>query len=224
MASTRTRYRFCSAPALLLAASILSLSSCQSANRLEFGQGLDVPYVQTPPHVVTAMLRMAHAGASDMVLDLGCGDGRIIIAAAKEFGARGVGYDIDPQRILEARQNAERAGVTARAQFAQKNLFDVKISEATVVTVFLLPSVLEKLRPRLLGDLAPGTRIVSHSFPIRNWKPDQKLEVEGRTLYLFTVPKMADCTTAAPAGIDQTPPCLDRKSPFLPPVQHGEAL
>ena len=197
--------------------------SCQSANHLEFGKGLDVPYVQTPPKVVTAMLHMAHVGANDVVVDLGCGDGRIVVAAAREFGARGVGYDIDPDRISEARRNAAQAGVAARAQFVQKNLFDVSISEATVVTVFLLPSVLEKLRPHLLGDLAPGTRIVSHSFPIRNWKPDQKLEVEGRTLYLYTVPKMADCKIATPAGIDQNPPCLERKSLFLPPSQHGEA-
>jgi SAM-dependent methyltransferase len=154
---------------------------------------------------------MAHVGANDVVVDLGCGDGRIIVAAAKEFGARGVGYDIDPQRIAEARRNAEKAGVTSRAQFVQKDLFGVRISEASVVTVFLLPAVLERLRPRLLGDLAPGTRIVSHSFPLRNWKPDQKLEVEGRTLYLFTVPAMAGCTTPTPAGIDQTPPCRDRK-------------
>ncbi len=109
------------------------------------------------------------------------------------------------------RRNAERAGVAARAEFIQKDLFDVNISHATVVTMFLLPSVLEKLRARLLEDLAPGTRIVSHSFPIRNWKPDQKLEVDGRTLYLFTVPKLADCTISTPAGIDQTPPCRDRK-------------
>jgi SAM-dependent methyltransferase len=207
----------------LLAASLACISACQSANHLEFGKGLDVPYVQTPPNVVTAMLRMAHVGANDVVIDLGCGDGRIIVAAAKEFGARGVGYDIDPQRISEARRNAGRAGVTPRVQFVQKDLFDVKISEASVVTVFLLPTVREKLRPRLLGDLAPGTRIVSHSFPLRNWKPDQKLEVEGRTLYLFTVPKMAECTTAAPAGIDQTPPCLDRKSLPLPPGKQSEA-
>lgn len=207
----------------MLAASLACISACQSANHLEFGKGLDVPYVQTPPNVVTAMLRMAHVGANDVVIDLGCGDGRIIVAAAKEFGARGVGYDIDPQRISEARRNAGRAGVTPRVQFVQKDLFDVKISEASVVTVFLLPAVLERLRPRLLGDLAPGTRIVSHSFPLRNWKPDQKLEVEGRTLYLFTVPKMAECTTAAPAGIDQTPPCLDRKSLPLPPGKQSEA-
>ena len=200
-----------SSVAVLLAGSVLCVSSCQSPNRLEFGKGLDVPYVQTPPKVVTAMLRMARVGSKDVVVDLGCGDGRIIVAAAREFGARGIGYDIDPQRISEARRNAERAGVTARAQFVQKDLFNVDISEATVVTVFLLPAVLDKIRSRLLEDLAPGTRIVSHSFPIRNWKPDQKLEVESRTLYLFTVPQMRDCTTPTPAGIDQIPPCRDRK-------------
>jgi SAM-dependent methyltransferase len=207
----------------LLAASLACIPACQSANHLEYGKGLDVPYVQTPPNVVTAMLRMAHVGANDVVVDLGCGDGRIIVAAAKEFGARGIGYDIDPDRISEARRNAARAGVTPRAQFVQKDLFDVRISEASVVTVFLLPAVLEKLRPRLLGDLAPGTRIVSHSFPLRNWKPDQRLEVEGRTLYLFTVPKMADCTTSTPAGIDQTPPCRDRKSLSSPPDKQDQA-
>jgi SAM-dependent methyltransferase len=195
----------------LLAASILAATSCQSTSRLEYGKGLDVPYVQTPPNVVRAMLQMAHVGPGDVVVDLGCGDGRIVIAAAREFGARGVGYDIDPQRISEARQNAAGAGVTARAQFVQKDLFDVGISEASVVTVFLLPPVLEKLRPRLLGDLAPGTRIVSHSFPLRNWTPDRKLELEDRTLYLFTVPKMAECTATTPPGIEQTPPCHDRR-------------
>jgi SAM-dependent methyltransferase len=207
----------------LLAGSILCIASCQSANHLEFGKGLDVPYVQTPPNVVTAMLRMAHVGSNDVVVDLGCGDGRIVVAAAKQFGARGVGYDIDPPRIVEARINAARAEVTARTRFDQLSLFDANISEATVVTAFLLPAVLEKLRPRLLRDLAPGTRIVSHSFPIRNWKPDQKLEVEGRTLYLFTVPNMAECATTTPAGIDQSPPCLDRKSLVRPSGNHVAA-
>jgi hypothetical protein len=218
----RPPIRICSTSLLVLAASLLGLSSCQSANQLEFGKGLDVPYVQTPPNVVTAMLRMAHVGANDVVVDLGCGDGRIVVAAVKEFGARGVGYDIDPQRISEAFANATRADVTTRARFVQMSIFDAKISEATVVTAFLLPSVLEKLRPRFLRDLAPGTRIVSHSFPIRNWTPDQKLVVEGRTLYLFTVPKMAECTTAIPAGIDQSPPCLDRKAPALPQGNRGD--
>ncbi len=150
---------------------------------------------------------MAHVGPRDVVLDLGCGDGRIIVTAAKEFGARGVGYDIDPQRIVEARENAARAGVAARAQFEQKSFFDVNISEASVVTVFLIPTVLEKFRPRFLRELAPGTRIVSHSFPIRDWKPDQKLLVEGRTLYLFTVPKPVDCSAPGPEGMEQGTPC-----------------
>ena len=223
MASSRPPCRCRFAFSFLLDVVVLCLASCQSANHLEFGKGLDVPYVQTPPKAVTAMLRMAHVGPKDVVVDLGCGDGRIIVAAAKEFGARGIGYDIDPQRISEAQANAAQAGVAARTQFVRRDLFDVRISEASVVTVFLLPSILEKLRPRLLGDLAPGTRIVSHSFPLRNWKPDQKLEVDGRTLYLFTVPKMAACTSATPAGIDQTPPCLESKSLFHPPDKNVNA-
>lgn len=186
---------------------MFTAASCQSGNRLEFGKGLDVPYVQTPPNVVRAMLRMARVGPNDVVLDLGCGDGRIVVMAAKEFGARGVGYDIDSERISEARKNAERASVAPRAQFVQKNLFDVKISEASVVTVFLLPSVLDKLRPRFLRELAPGTRIVSHSFPIRDWTPDQKLLVEGRTLYLFTVPKVVDCGAETSGGQEHGVPC-----------------
>ena len=139
MLPPRPLIRACSQSSLLLAVSIHSLTSCQNANRLEFGNGLDVPYVQTPPKVVTAMLRMAHVGANDVVVDLGCGDGRIIVSAARQFGARGVGYDVDPLRISEARVNATRAGVTARTRFVQMSLFDANISEATVVTAFLLP-------------------------------------------------------------------------------------
>ncbi len=199
------------ATSLLVAALMLAGSSCQSTSRLEFGKGLDVPYVQTPPNVVRTMLRMAHVGPGDFVADLGCGDGRIIVTAAKEFGARGIGYDIDPQRISEARENAARAGVAARAQFVQKSFFDVNISEASVVTVFLIPSVLEKFRPRFLRELAPGTRIVSHSFPIRDWKPDQKILVEGRTLYLFTVPKVVDCSAPGSEGLEQGVPCTGVK-------------
>lgn len=191
---------------LLLTCLLLAATACQSGSRLEYGKGLDVPYVQTPPNVVRAMLRMAHVGPRDAVLDLGCGDGRIVVMAAKEFGAHGVGLDIDPQRVAEARENAARAGVTDRAQFLRQDLFQAKLSDASVVTVFLLPPVLNKLRPRLLRELAPGTRIVSHSFPIRDWKPDQKLEVEGRTLYLFTVPKVVDCSaTASDEEVNGTP-------------------
>ena len=204
-----------------MAATVLAATACQSGSRLEFGKGLDVPYVETPPSVVRAMLRLAHAGSRDVVLDLGCGDGRIVVAAAKEFGARGVGYDIDPQRVAEARQNASRAGVADRAQFAQQDLFNARISEASVVTVFLLPAVLDKLRPRLLRELAPGTRIVSHSFPIRDWTPDQKLVVEGRTLYLYTVPVAQECGPDSSEGMQHGAPCSGLRLPSLHSARTG---
>lgn len=173
---------------LLLAASMLTGVSCKSHPALEFGAGLDVPYVQTAPGVVTAMLRMAEVHPGDVVMDLGCGDGRISIAAVREFGAEGIGYDIDPQRIAEARRNAVSAGVARHTQFFQQSFFQADISRASVITVFLMPAVLEQFRPHFLHELAPGTRIVSHSFPLRDWPPQRKLIVEGRTLYLFVVP------------------------------------
>lgn len=200
---------------LLVATAMLAVTACQSGSRLEFGKGLDVPYVETPPNVVRAMLRSAHVGSRDVVLDLGCGDGRIVVAAAKEFGARGVGYDIDPRRVAEARKNASRAGVADRAQFAQKDLFDARIAEASVVTVFLLPAVLDKLRPRFLRELAPGTRIVSHSFPIRDWTPDQKLSAEGRTLYLYTVPVAQECGPDSSEGMQRGMPCSGLSLPSV---------
>ena len=208
---------------LLVAASIVCLLSCQSTPRLEYGKGLDVPYVPTPPNVVTAMLNMARVGAGDVVVDLGCGDGRIVIAAVRQFGARGVGYDIDPERISEARRNAERAGVTARTRFVERNLLDADISEATVVMIYLFPLVVEKLRPKLLSDLAPGTRIVSHTFPLRNWRLNQKQVVEGRTLYLYTVPKRTDCGASTPPQGDQSPPCLDGESLNRPRSARNQA-
>ncbi|MGC4050793.1 MAG: methyltransferase domain-containing protein [Paludibaculum sp.] len=146
---------------LLLAAALLTSVCCASRPALEFGSGLDVPYVQTAPGVVTAMLRMAEVHPGDVVMDLGCGDGRIAIAAAREFGAEGIGYDIDPARIAEARRNAVIAGVSLHTQFFQQNFFQADISRASVITVFLMPNVLEQFRGRFLHDLAPGTRIVS---------------------------------------------------------------
>ena len=166
----------------------LILSACRSKPALDFGSGLDVPYVQTAPAVVTKMLQMAQVRKNDVVVDLGCGDGRIVIAAVTQFGARGIGYDIDPDRITEARENARRAGVESRAQFVQRNFFEAPIGQATVVTVYLLPPVMERIKPRLRSELRPGTRIVSHSFPMRDWPPEQVVHFEGRTLYLFTVP------------------------------------
>jgi precorrin-6B methylase 2 len=149
----------------------------------------DVIYVPTPPEVVDAMLKLANVKAGDVVYDLGCGDGRIVITAAQKYGARGVGIDIDPQRIKEATANAQKAGVTDRVKFMETDLFETNISEANVVTLYLLPSLNLKLQPKLMRELKPGTRIVSHSFDMGSWKPDQELTVEGRHIYLWTIPK-----------------------------------
>jgi hypothetical protein len=149
---------------------------------------LDVPYVPTPPRVVSAMLEVAQVGKDDVLYDLGSGDGRIPITAAKQFGTRGVGVDIDPERVQEATANAQRAGVSDRVQFRQQDLFETDLSEATVVTLYLLPQVNLDLRPRLL-QLKPGTRIVSHSFDMGDWKPDRTLQVDGSTIYYWVVPE-----------------------------------
>jgi SAM-dependent methyltransferase len=157
----------------------------------------DVPYVPTTEEAVKAMLKLADVKSSDFVYDLGCGDGRIVITAAKEYGAHGVGIDINPERIAEAKQNAKKAGVENLVRFEENDLFDADIHEATVVTLFLLNSVNEKLRPKLLKDLKPGTRIVSNTFGMGDWKPDKGMNVgdpvEGfslsRKLFLWTIPQ-----------------------------------
>lgn len=149
----------------------------------------DVPYVPTPEPVVEKMLELAKVGPNDLVYDLGSGDGRIVIAAAKKHGARGIGVDIDPERVREARENAKAAGVTDRVQFREGDLFKMDLSGATVVTLYLLPDVNMKLRPKLLKELKPGTRIVSHSFDMGDWAPEQKVQVEGRTIYYWTIPE-----------------------------------
>ncbi|HUG76415.1 MAG TPA: class I SAM-dependent methyltransferase, partial [Burkholderiales bacterium] len=130
----------------------------------------DVPFVPTDQKVVEKMLELARVGPRDIVYDLGSGDGRIVIAAAKK-GARGVGVDIDPQRIEEARENARAAGVEDRVRFVQGDLFKADIGDATVVTLYLLSTVNQRLRPKLLAELRPGTRIVSHAFDMGDWHP-----------------------------------------------------
>ena len=147
-------------------ASLAALAGCSTP-----GVQLDVPYVVTPYEVVDEMLRLAQVGPSDMVYDLGCGDGRIVIAAAQRFGARGVGIDIDPRRIEEANAAARRAGVAARARFAVQDLFATDFSEASVVTLYLFPELNARLRPKLQAELRPGARIVSHQFGIGGWAP-----------------------------------------------------
>nr|WP_245894276.1 methyltransferase domain-containing protein [Chamaesiphon polymorphus] len=149
----------------------------------------DVPYVPTPTPVVNEMLRIANVKKNDVLYDLGSGDGRIVITAAQKFGTRGVGIDIDPQRIKEANQNAKKAGVTDRVQFRQQNLFETDFSKATVVTLYLLPDINLRLRPRLLSQLKPGTRIVSHAFDMGDWKPQKVVRVGGQTIYYWTVPQ-----------------------------------
>jgi SAM-dependent methyltransferase len=147
----------------------------------------DVIFVPTRELVIEAMLKAAKVGPTDVVYDLGCGDGRIVVAAAK-LGARAIGIDIDPQRIAEANDNAAKNGVTGRATFRQEDLFEADIRDATVVTLYLLPSLNVKLRPRLMDQLKPGTRVVSHDFDMGDWVPDETIEVDGKTVYLWTIP------------------------------------
>lgn len=149
----------------------------------------DVVYVPTREPVVDAMLRMADVKSSDVVYDLGCGDGRIVIHAAKHYGARGVGIDIDPERIEEANENATNAGVTGDVEFIQADLFESDFSEATVVTLYLLSSLNERLKPTLLEQLKPGTKIVSHAFSMGDWEPEKTAVVDGASIYLWTVPE-----------------------------------
>jgi SAM-dependent methyltransferase len=146
----------------------------------------DVPYVPTTEPAVEAMLELAKVTKNDVVYDLGCGDGRIVITAAKKFGARGVGIDINPERIAEARANAKKAGVEHLVKFIEQDLFESDIREASVVTLFLLSSVNLKLRPKLLAELKPGTRVVSNTFDMGDWKPDKEftLDDNGEDSYL----------------------------------------
>ena len=148
---------------------------------------LDVIFVATDLEVVNAMLTLANVTRDDVVYDLGCGDGRIVIAAAKEFGARGVGVDLDPQRIREAQTNAVRAGVADRVTFRVQDVFDTDIQLATVVTLFLSPELNARLRPKLTSQLKPGTRIVSHRYGIGDWVPErtETLSVRGTRNHIF---------------------------------------
>ena len=149
---------------------------------------LDVPYVPTPQAVVDRMLSLAKVGKNDVLFDLGCGDGRIVVTAASQFGAHGTGIDIDPERIAEARENARKAGVEKQVQFRQANLFETDLSKASVVSLYLLPTINVKLRPRLWQQLKVGSRVVSHAFDMGNeWPADKTATVDGRTIYFWTI-------------------------------------
>ena len=153
-------------------------------------KGPDVQFVATPSEVVEEMLKLAGVKKNDVVYDLGCGDGRIVILAAKKYGARGVGIDIDPDRIQESKANAEKEGVADRVKFREEDLFESDIKEATVVTLFLLNSLNQRLKPKLLRELKPGTRVVSHNFDMGGWEPEKTVQFPGGdTIYLWVIPK-----------------------------------
>lgn len=152
-------------------------------------RGPDVIFVPTPNEIVNTMLKMAAVTKADTVYDLGCGDGRIVITAAQKYGARGVGVDIDPDRVAEATENAQKAGVANRVKIIRGDLFETDISPATVVTLYLLTELNLKLRPKLLRELQPGTRVVSHAFSMGDWKPERTAEISGTTVYLWRIPQ-----------------------------------
>lgn len=149
----------------------------------------DVPYVPTPQPVVDRMLELAGVTENDVVYDLGSGDGRIVITAAREYGARGVGIEIDPDRVAEARKNAQEAGVSDLVEFRQQDLFETDLTEATIVTLYLLPDINIKLRPKLFEELEPGTPVVSHDFDMDEWEPDQTVEMGTDMVYLWHIPE-----------------------------------
>lgn len=149
---------------------------------------LDVPYVPTPQEVVDRMLALARVSKNDVLIDLGCGDGRIVVTAAKQLGARGTGIDLDPIRIAEAKENARKAGVEDQVSFQVGDLFEADLSAASVVTLYLLPTINIRLRPRLWQQLKVGSRVVSHAFDMGSvWPPEKTASVDGRSIYYWTI-------------------------------------
>ncbi|HEX2541436.1 MAG TPA: class I SAM-dependent methyltransferase [Caldimonas sp.] len=158
----------------------------------------DVIFVPTPHEVVDAMLKVAKVGKGDVLYDLGSGDGRIPIAAAQNYGIeRGIGIDINPERVREANQNRAKAGVGQRVTFINADLFESNFSDATVITLYLLPELNLRLLPKLLKETKPGTRIVSHAFDMGTWPPEQKLNVSGRDVFFWTIPAPGTASHAA---------------------------
>lgn len=170
---------------LALAAALIMLSGCNPESRII------ATYLGTPMPMVRGMLELAKVGPNDVVYDLGSGDGRIVIMAAKEFGARGVGIDLDPKLVALARENARKAGVEDKVEFHQGDLFDMDLRPATVVTLWLFETLNVKLRPKLLAELKPGSRVVSYQWRMGDWKPDAERFVEDDVSYLWIIPKPA---------------------------------
>ena len=175
-----------------LLAALLSLGTAVATAGAQATRTPEVPYVPTDDKIVERMLTIANVGKKDMLYDLGSGDGRIPITAAKKYGTRGIGVDIDPIRVKEANENAKKAGVTDKVKFVQQDLFETDIKSATVVTLYLLPEVNLRLRPKLLSDLKPGTRVVSHNYDMGDWTPlkSETINLNGTDhyIYFWTVP------------------------------------
>ena len=208
-------------PVLLVAglALIAPIVAPADARQSTAASAPDVVYIPTPPLVVDAMLQIANVGRSDVVYDLGSGDGRIVIAAAKKYGARGVGIEIDPSLVQKATENAAAAGVSDRVRFVTQNLFTSDLSEATVVTLYLLQSLNERLRPKLVRELKPGTRVVSHVFNMGpEWPPLKSAVVDGRQIFLWTVAERG--TPPDPSGAVRR---LVAPSPFAIALHPGQA-
>jgi SAM-dependent methyltransferase len=173
---------------LLLCAAAAATAAEESATRPK--RKLDVWYVPTPHEIVDRMLDIAKVRTGDVVYDLGCGDGRMVIAAAKKFGTRGVGVDLDPARIREARANAKQAGVDGLVTFQVGDMFQTDIREATVVMLYLLPELNRRLKPKLFAELRPGARVVSHDWDMgHDWPPDQYVKLGGDGIYLWIMPE-----------------------------------
>jgi len=181
---------------------------------------LDVPFVPTPMEVVDVMLQLAELKSGDVLYDLGSGDGRIVIAAARQHGIKGVGVDIDPVRIKEAEENARKAGVTDLAAFRENDLFQEDISKATVVTLYLSPGVNLKLRPKLLKELKPGSRVISHDFSMGNWAPDKEVQVRLSRVFHWVIPVDASTLLLEPetAAAGSSAPARPASGPPVPPV------
>lgn len=175
----------------IIGVALLTSGLALAPARAQFEFDLDVPFVPTPENVVAEMLKVADVKKADVLYDLGSGDGRIVITAAQKFGARGVGYDLNPERIQEANENAKKAGVAHLVTFRQGDLFQANLREATVVTLYLLPSVNLKLRPKLFAELKPGTRVVSHDFDMGDWKPQKTIDMDGHKIYFWVIPQDA---------------------------------
>jgi ubiquinone/menaquinone biosynthesis C-methylase UbiE len=167
----------------------LSIALAGIGVRAQEDEQYDVPFVPSPENVVEQMLKLANIKKGDILYDLGCGDGRIVITAAKTYAIKAVGVDINPERIKEANENARSAGVTEFVTFHQNDLFKEDISKATVVTLYLLPEVNLRLRPKLFKELKPGSRVVSHDFDMGDWKPDKEISLEHHKIYYWVIPE-----------------------------------